>query len=337
MKMVALLNLATVTLAGLVPKSELVARSCGTEPPVIAEPFYTEFKQQLVNNATLLFAWQFAATVQGFGAKSDPSSLSNIIQHEGSHIDDLIPHVNAFGANGGVFAKLLPGRLGCGANVDAENNVNQILKYARLVLQTELHEIFPRRSNGFTVLCDNWDLGRLQTFFHTKENAKALHDWVCAGSDTGKSTKSVTTTSIPATAASDFVSSISAMFAWELLGTLMNSEQVKTACTKDWDAFSANMKKTGLNPSEVQKVFCTSENQNSLPNSSVSADIIKDKTKALATHLLIAQLLALSGEHEYQAFVCSSGSYKLGNLYVLGLDGNAFYQGIQTQCKGLGF
>lgn len=333
MKAMVLLNLAGVTLAGVVVKSGLVARSCNPEPPVVAES--GDVYLQLVNNATSLFAWQFAATIQDVGSQSDTSSLTNIIQHMHPHIDELVPHANAIGANGEVLTKLLVPRFGCGINVDPETNINHIVKYTRLVLQTELNIIFAQRSTGFTALCDNWDLGRLQTVYGTKENAGALYNWVCAGSNTGKPTKSVTSTSVPAAITNDFVNSISTIFAWELLGTLMNSEQVKTACTKDWDAFSANIKKTGMNSDEVKKVLCTSDNQNSLPNSSTTADIIKRKIQILASHALIVQLFALSGESVYQDFLCSSGNYELGNFNVLGLDKADFYEGIRYHCAGL--
>lgn len=337
-KAVGLLNLASVTLAGVVPMSGLVTRSCDPEPPRVPEVSDDMPKQQLINNATSLFAWQLTSTTMYVGSESDPSSLGNVVNDASlhGHMKELVDRVNAVGANGNVISSLLPGRNGCGINSDTDNILNHISKYARLSFQAELMMIFPHLRQAFTVLCDNWDHGRLQTVYHTKEEADALHNRICAGSKTGKPTKQITSTPVPDADMDDLASSMTSIFTWELLGALMNNGQIKTACTTDWDEFSANLKKTGLKPSVVQSQFCTADNQKSLPNSLVTVDTIKHQMKLIGTNLLVIQLLALSGERDYLAYVCSIGSYKLGNLIFLGLDDNAFYSGITDRCARMG-
>ncbi|KAE9973300.1 hypothetical protein EG328_004479 [Venturia inaequalis] len=331
-KAVGFLNLAGLTIAGVVPKSELVARSCSPEPPRVA-PASNEFpKEQLVNNATSLFAWQFTTITMSVGSRSDANSLGSVVNDANGHMPALVDRVNAVGMNGEIISRLLPYRNGCSMTVQDFSHMSM---YARLVFQTELM-IFPQLKDAFSVLCDNWDLGRLQTVYKTQEEAEALYDHVCTHSVTGKPTKSITATLVPDADMDDLVSSMSSIFTWKLLGALMNSTQVETACTRDWDSFSAQIKKAGLKPSVVQSQLCTADNQKSLPNSIVNVDSIKDQIKLMGTHLLVTQLLTLSGERNYLDFVCNMGSYKLENVLILGLDDHAFSSGITDRCARMG-
>lgn len=321
LKAVGLLSLASVTFAGVVPKSGLVARSCDPEPPLMRAS--EDPKAQLVNNATSLFAWQLTGIYQYVG--SDSSSLANIVDNPqlvGKKLGELVDHVNALGANGEIVNDMIFGRSGC-----PDLDLAHVLKYARVVFQTELNTIFADRSKGFTVLCDNWDHSRLQTIYQAT-NADALYNWVCVGSSAGKPTKQITSSAVPDAVTDDFVSSITGIFISELLGSLMNSEVVKTTCTKDWDAFSARLQRAGMKPSAAQTQFCTSVNQKSLPN----VDAIKAQIKFFGTHLLIVQLFSLSGEEEYKKFLCNTNNYKLRNIDILGLDSSAFSSKFQGHC-----
>lgn len=340
-KAVSLLTLLSVARAGLLSYNKLVARSCNPDPPGGQND--TTNALQFNNNVTSIFAWQLTATTQYVGSSSDASSPEGFAANIHEHPDIYEDRLNAIGLTGEVLTLAIWGRRYCGINQDTENNIDHILKFARLVFTTQLDNIFADVSKAFTVLCDNWDYQRLHSVYpdpadgewNTKGAAPALFDWVCSRSITGKPTKQVQHTPMSNADTEASITSFSQLFAWGLLGTMMNSEQVTAACTKDWDAFSANINKTGLNSSDFKNEFCTSDNQKSLPNPSTTVDTIKDKRKSIITQLLVVQLFSLSDERDYQEFLCHPNNYNFRSIKDLGLGDVSFFEGVLDRCRGL--
>jgi hypothetical protein len=116
----------------------------------------------------------------------------------------------------------------------------------------------------------------------------------------------------------------------------MNSEQVKTACGKDWNTLAANIKKMGLNTYDFKGTFCSSDNEKNLPNPLTNQNTIADRLSSLATHLLVVQLFALSDERAYQEFLCHTANFNPGGIPSVGLVKDLFYDGVRNHCKGLG-
>jgi hypothetical protein len=227
--------------------------------------------------------------------------------------------------NPAVVTNMVEGRLGCGINQDTENNLVHLAKYARLYLETQLSSVFENNTKAFTVMCDNWDNQRVS-------QDDPLFNFVCSVSATKKPTKQIQSTPVPSSDSADLIASSSQIFALQLLSTLSSSDQVKTTCGKDWNDFAANLKLAGLNQDDFKKTFCTSNNQQSLPDTLATRGEITGQIRTLATHALAVQLFAMSGKPAYHDFLCNAANFNTrGVANVVNLD--QFYNELGQRCN----
>lgn len=330
-KTIGILNIAGVALAGVIGRD---AQSCDPEPPVVANG--SSVAAQLINNATSLFAWQLTTTTQYVGSDADASTLAVVVKDIRDNAQPYLDRLNAIGMNAAVLNEMITGRFGCGINQDTENNVNHIVTYARQVFQTELNTVFTDTKQAFTVLCDNWDYSRLQTIYQTKEQADAISKWVCSNSASAGPTTSVRSSAIDQTAIDQIVTGVTNIFSWELIAILMDTAKVKTACNQDWTQFAANIQKIGLNPNDVKDQFCSTYNQQSLPNSISNAHIIHDQISSNAALVLVIQFFALSDQRAYHEFLCKTENFSMDGLKSIGVDEASFSNGVKNRCTILG-
>jgi hypothetical protein len=278
---------------------------------------------QLINDATYLFAWQLTSI-----GPSVPS-LSNVFT-ACTDFAPWAPRIADVGLNTDVVKTALCQRQECGIDIDAKNIIRHIETHVNEIIVLQILSAWVNREKALPVLCNGFDQGRVRTMLLGSDE---LIENVCAAGS--MSTPNVTgAVPLSQQIIADLQNTSSQIFAWELLATLFNASIVQKVCNEDNAAFRDAVDKTMLKPDTVDAVVCQYQDESPSPAEA------KEGISKSSAHLFVQILWNAGTTSAYRDFICAgSETGQLNNvsgygLLNLGINWQQAEWGLLVLCKG---
>jgi hypothetical protein len=278
---------------------------------------------QLINNASYLFAWQLTAVAPSVPFLSEISTAC-------SDYSPLAARIMKIGLNADVLKIGLCQRQGCGIDTDKENIVRHIESYFQKITALQFLNAWVDAEEALPVLCDGFDAGRVGSMLFGSDD---LIQVTCnaAGRSTPNDTSAASLSSQNLTV---IKSATSQIFAWDLLATISDISIVQKACNEDNAAFRDAVNKTMLMPDAVESVMC----QYTLVVPTPALTTLE--IEKLSAYAFVRILWNAGTSSAYREFICAgSQEGELSNisgygLLNVGIDWQSAERELLTLCTG---